>query len=252
MIRSHDKPTVAGAPRIGRPARWRTRAALAGLACLCVAGLSAVPAASAGPRSTRVARAPGKIVPIPAAIPHEAGDMIDRRIIPDLRWIAARYPIYVTDGYSGPRPGGGPKVGCMCHSRGSDHYNGLAVDIVPVNGTTRCDAKWASITRLALWAEPRQNHTAAPFRWVGYNGDSGHGCGHHLHLSWDHAPAKQFRLASWVSVFSVASGTGTPVISRNPPKPPKPSGPSGGIQAGVTPPPKAATTRTGGVGGREL
>ena len=28
---------------------------------------------------------------------------------------------------------------------------------------------------------------ALPFRWVGYDGDAGHGCGHHLHLSWNHA-----------------------------------------------------------------
>ena len=26
-----------------------------------------------------------------------------------------------------------------------------------------------------------------PFRWVGYDGDAGHGCGNHLHLSWNHA-----------------------------------------------------------------
>ncbi len=77
--------------------------------------------------------APGKIVPIPASIPHEEGDMVDRRIIPDLRWIAKRYPIYVTDGYSGPLPNG-EHAGCDdCHVSNSDHYNGLAVDIVPLD-----------------------------------------------------------------------------------------------------------------------
>ena len=30
--------------------------------------------------------------------------MVDRRIVPNLRWIAERFPIYVTDGYSGPLP----------------------------------------------------------------------------------------------------------------------------------------------------
>ncbi len=114
--------------------------------------------------------------------------MIDRRIVPDLRWIAARYPIYVTDGYSGPLPDG-EHVGCdNCHVRDSDHYNGLAVDLVPLNGTPgRCDASWAPITRLAHWAEPVQNEPRPPFRWVGYEGDAGHGCGNHLHLSWEHA-----------------------------------------------------------------
>ena len=58
--------------------------------------------------------------------------MVDRRIVPDLRWIAQRFPIYVTDGYSGPLPNG-EHVGCHgCHVKGSDHYNGLAVDIVPL------------------------------------------------------------------------------------------------------------------------
>ena len=60
--------------------------------------------------------------------------MVDKRIVPDLRWIAQRFPIYVTDGYSGPLPNG-EHVGCNnCHVKGSDHYNGLAVDIVPLNG----------------------------------------------------------------------------------------------------------------------
>ena len=30
-------------------------------------------------------------------------------------------------------------------------------------------------------------HPRPPFRWVGYEGDAGHGCGNHLHLSWNHA-----------------------------------------------------------------
>jgi hypothetical protein len=43
--------------------------------------------------------------------------------------------------------------------------------------------------RLANWAEPNQNQPRSPFRWVGYNGDSGHGRGHHLHLSYSHSGA---------------------------------------------------------------
>jgi hypothetical protein len=200
--------------------------------------------ANAGPISTRLAYASGEIVPIPAAIPHEEGDMVDSRIVPDLRWISQHYPIYVTDGYSGPLPNG-EHVGCnMCHVKGSDHYNGLAVDLVPLNGTSgKCDSSWAPITRLAEWAEPLQNKPVPPFRWVGYNGDAGHGCGNHLHLSWQHATVPQFQLAEWVEVFPVGNQpAGQP---RTPgPKAPKapPPGPSGGF----------ATVRSGGLSHRSF
>ncbi|HEY4780019.1 MAG TPA: hypothetical protein VIH47_10545 [Solirubrobacterales bacterium] len=209
-----------------------------------VANSSATPEPSttaSPPGPTRIVYAPGKIVPIPASIPHEAGDMVDKRILPDLRWIAQRYPIFVTDGYSGPLPDG-EHVGCdECHTKGSDHYNGLAVDLVPLGAGTKCDAAWAPITSLALWAEPVQNEPVLPFRWVGYDGDAGHGCGNHLHLSWNHAPAAQFQLAEWVEVFPVGPGepTGVPRGTRSP-APQAPPGPYGGI----------STVRTGGLGPR--
>lgn len=184
--------------------------------------------------ATKLLYAPGKIVPIPASIPHEEGDMVDQRILPDLRWIAKRYPILVTDGYSGPLPNG-EHVGCHgCHVRGSDHYNGLAVDLVPLNGDNTCDSTWAAITRLAHWAEPVQNSPRAPFRWVGYDGDAGHGCGDHLHLSWNHAPAPQFTLAQWVEVFPVNSTGVRQAATQKPPTPPAPPRPSGGIAQAST------------------
>jgi hypothetical protein len=214
------------------------------IALACAALLCAIAIASAAtPASTgtRLVYAAGAIVPIPASIPHEAGDMVDRRILPDLRWIAERYPIYVTDGYSGPLPDG-EHVGCdECHTRGSDHYNGLAVDLVPLGAGTKCDAAWIPITRLALWAEPVQNEPIPPFRWIGYDGDAGHGCGNHLHLSWNHSPAPRFQLAEWVEVFPVGPGepSGAARGKRSPaPKPPP--GPSGGI----------SMLRTGGIGPR--
>jgi len=201
--------------------------------CLATAG-----PAGAGPVSTRIVYAAGEIVPIPAAIPHEEGDMVDSRIVPDLRWIASRFPIYVTDGYSGPLPNG-EHVGCNnCHVKHSDHYNGLAVDVVPLNGSSKCDASWRGITRLALWAEPKQNAPVAPFRWVGYDGDAGHGCGNHLHLSWEHAPAPQFQLAEWVEVFPIGSQVGRhPRPDKAKPNPKPPPGPSGGF----------ATSQSGGL-----
>jgi hypothetical protein len=204
---------------------------LLGLATVLALGLLAVSSASAGPTSTRLSYAVGEIVPIPAAIPHEEGDMVDRRIVPDLRWIAARFPIYVTDGYSGPLSNG-EHVGCdNCHVRNSDHYNGLAVDIVPLRPSSKCDESWRGITRLAEWAEPVQNEPVPPFRWVGYDGDAGHGCGNHLHLSWQHSPVAQFELAEWVEVFPVgpAGGARKPRSAR--PKAPQklPTGPPGGL-----------------------
>jgi hypothetical protein len=198
--------------------------------------------ASAGPTATRQVHAPGEIVAIPASIPHEEGDMVDKRILGDLRWLAARYPIYVTDGYSGPLPNG-EHVGCnQCHVKGSDHYNGLAVDLVPLNGTPgKCDSTWAPITRLAEWAEPVQNQPVPPFRWVGYNGDAGHGCGNHLHLSWQHSPAPMFQLAEWVEVFPTGPASGRKPRKPRPSAPPQklPTGPPGGIgtihSGGVSP-----------------
>ncbi len=177
-------------------------------------------------------------MPLPASVPHEEGDMVDKRIVADLRWIAARYPIYVTDGYSGPLPSG-EHAGCnQCHVRNSDHYNGLAVDIVPLTPSSKCDANWTAITSLAEWAEPLQNQPAPPFRWVGYDGDAGHGCGHHLHLSWQHSPVAQFQLAEWVEVFPTGPATGRKPRPKAPPQK-LPTGPPGGFgtihSGGVSP-----------------
>ena len=187
-------------------------------------------AEAAPPGPSKLLYGTGKIVPIPASIPHEEGDMVDRRIIPNLRWIAQRYPIYVTDGYSGPLPNG-EHVGCHgCHTKGSDHHYGLAVDIVPLNPGSGCDRSWTAITRLATWAEPVQNHPNVPFRWVGYDGDAGHGCGNHLHLSWNHAVGPEFQLVEWVEAFPV-NFTGLKEGSRRKPDsaPKAPTGPPGGI-----------------------
>jgi hypothetical protein len=201
--------------------------------------------AGATPAATRTIYATGRIVPIPASIPHEEGDMVDRRIVSNLRWIAKRYPIYITDGYSGRLPNG-EHVGCRgCHVKHSDHYNGLAVDIVALRGSSRCDRGWRGITRLARLAEPRQNRPRPPFRWVGYEGDAGHGCGHHLHLSWEHAPARSFQLAEWVEVFAVRFQG---VSGR--PRPNRPQAPEGLPEPPpIEPPPPGGTSsvRAGGI-----
>lgn len=228
MAAATDTPSRSDI-RYARRARIESLALLALTIVVCLA----VGFAQAGPSSVRMRSDIGRIVPIPASVPHEPGDMVDSRIVPDLRWIGARFPIYVTDGYSGPLPNG-EYAGChRCHTRNSDHYVGDAVDIVPLGGGTRCDASWRPITRLARWAEPRQNRPVPPFRWVGYNGDAGHGCGNHLHLSWDHAPARSYTLADWVETFPVGAPSARPTKKAPPPKPkPKqPSGPPGGYSA---------------------
>jgi hypothetical protein len=185
---------------------------------------AAPPPAGAAALPTRLVYATGQIVPIPASIPHEEGDMVDRRIVPDLRWIAKRFPIMITDGYSGPLPSG-EHVGCRgCHVKHSDHYNGLAVDIVALNGAGGCDQAWRGVTRLARWAEPAPSRPRPPFRWVGYDGDAGHGCGNHLHLSWEHALAPMFELAEWVEVFP-ARNQG---VAQQPQPQPQPM-PRGGV-----------------------
>jgi hypothetical protein len=214
------------------PSSWTRLGAIGAMAALVLA-CSPAPAVAA-PTPTRLAFAPNEIVPIPASIPHEEGDMVDRRIVPNLRWIAQRYPIYVSDGYSGRLPGSGEHVGCRgCHVKNSDHHNGLAVDIVPLHASTSCDGNWRGVTRLALWAEPRQNRPRAPFRWVGYDGDAGHGCGHHLHLSWEHAEVDEFQLAEWVEVFAVSfQGVSPKPRPRTKPAEPKPPpSPPGGISS---------------------
>ena len=196
-------------------------------------------ASATSPGATRVSAGVGEIVPIPASIPHQEGAMIDRRLIPNLRWLHKRFPFYVTEGYAGPLRGYGT-VGCPdCHVSGSDHHYGLAVDLAAPSFSTTCDGSWRALNRLARWAEPRQNRPVAPFRWVGYDGDAGHGCGHHLHLSWNHADGRPFRVASWVQVFKVRfQGVAEHPRGGNKDKPPPRNGPSGGV----------SPVETGGVG----
>lgn len=219
-------------PRVAPSRRTRDARSFAAALALTLTAMAAfLPSgAAAAPIPTRLSYAVGEIVPIPASVPHEEGDMIDRRIVPDLRWIAQRYPIYITDGFSGKLPDG-EHVGCHgCHVEHSDHLNGLAVDVVPIDGDGRCDGTWRAITRLARWAEPRQNKPRPPFRWVGYNGDAGHGCGNHLHLSWSHAPAPPSELAEWVEVFPVTfQGVAERPSAQRRARPAEPPPPPGGI-----------------------
>jgi hypothetical protein len=115
----------------------------------------------------------GKIVPIPGF----PGESIDRRLLDDIRVLRRKYKIFVTDGYSGD----------AVHAANGEHPMGLALDIVP---NFAKGGSWRLITKLAKWAEPQQNQPRSPFRWVGYDGDAGHGRGNHLHLSWNHSETR--------------------------------------------------------------
>jgi hypothetical protein len=118
-------------------------------------------------------------------IPDFPGEQIDRRLLTDIKWLEKRWDIFVTDGYS--RDG--------VHAANGEHPLGLAADIVP---NKAAGGTWKKIDRLAAWAEPVQNQPRSPFRWVGYDGDAGHGRGHHLHLSWSHSETKPYHPAKTV------------------------------------------------------
>ncbi len=111
------------------------------------------------------------------AVPGFPGERIDRRLLADIKYLQRHYKIFLTDGLSED----------PVHAANGEHPIGLAADIVP---DAAAGGTWADVTALANWAEPTQDHPVAPFRWVGYDGDAGHGRGDHLHLSWDHSETK--------------------------------------------------------------
>jgi hypothetical protein len=129
-------------------------------------------------------------------IPGFPGKKIDRRLLPDVAWLVRRYRVHITSAYSLSR----------VHEQKGEHPRGLAVDLVPGPGGT-----WAALARLARWAEPNEDVPREPFKWVGYNGDRGHGdpshcrarkgCFPHLHLSWQHGDTPRARPAPWVNVL---------------------------------------------------
>lgn len=149
------------------------------------------PAGSVGPLASRTRG--GRWVPIPG----QTWARVDRRILPGVLFLVRRYHVRITEGY-----------GTVGHEPFGEHPLGLAVDIEPGAGGT-----WADVSRLARWAEPRQNRPRAPFRWVGWNGDFNHGhpsvcrrrlgCAPHLHISWSHTPTPPRQLARTVRVFGV-------------------------------------------------
>jgi len=134
------------------------------------------------------------------AVPGQSWARVDRRILPDVLHLVRRYHVRIVEGY-----------GTVGHEPFGEHPLGLAVDIEPGAGGT-----WDDVSRLARWAEPRQNRPRTPFRWVGWNGDFNHGqpsickprlgCAPHLHLSWSHSATPPRHVARTVRVFEVRGG----------------------------------------------
>jgi hypothetical protein len=164
--------------------RYGRSLGLVGLA-IAITGVLAVPASSRMV-STQIGKhlcettGGGRFVKIPGF----PGEKIDRRLLKDVAWMKRRYTIFITDGFSTD----------PIHSPNGEHPLGLAADIVPHRAK---GGNWRKITRLAKRFEPRQNRVKMPFRWIGYNGDPGHGRGHHLHLSWSHGRKTRFGRPTW-------------------------------------------------------
>ena len=153
-------------------------------------------------------------------IPEFPGERIDRRLLTDLGWLEAKYKVFVTDAYSMD----------SVHATNGEHPIGLAADLVP---NKAAGGTWNDIDRLAAWAEPTQDHPRAPFRWVGYNGDAGHGRGNHLHLSWSHSDTKPGIPAATVdTIFCPAAPSTTPTTTTPPPPPTGSTTPTGGGHGG--------------------
>ena len=123
------------------------------------------------------------------AIPGSPGQRIDQRILPGVLALQRQYRFAITAAYA-----------ASGHAPDGEHPLGLAIDVIPGP-----DGSWDDIDALAHLAEPEQNRPAAPFRWVGYDGDPGHGRGNHLHLSWQHGPPAPGHRppASWVNTLAV-------------------------------------------------
>jgi hypothetical protein len=119
-----------------------------------------------------------------APVPGFPDARCDRRILPNLIYLAQRFKLAVLDCFA-----------LEGHARSGEHPLGLGVDLIPGTG-----GSWDLVDRLAAAVEPTQGQPVPPFRWVGYDGDANHGRGDHLHLSWDHSPAGYGQQAQTVMV----------------------------------------------------
>jgi uncharacterized membrane protein YgcG len=151
---------------------WASLALVLGACVIAASPTAAMRSAKIAPHLCKTVNG-GRFVGIPGF----PGERIDRRLLPDIRWMKRRFDIFITDGYSTD----------PVHAGNGEHPIGLAIDIVP---NVAKAGTWNEIGELAHLAEPKQDEPIMPWRWVGWNGDSGHGRGNHLHLSWSHSPTR--------------------------------------------------------------
>jgi hypothetical protein len=160
---------MAGCGIRWRPFRaWAILALAAGALLVAASPAGAMRTTKLGPNLCKTVNG-GRFVEIPGF----PGEKIDRRLKRDIRWMKRKFHVFVTDGYS-----------TNGHAWNGEHPIGLALDIVP---NVAKDGGWGDIGDLAHIAEPIHNQPIMPWRWVGWNGDPGHGRGDHLHLSWAHS-----------------------------------------------------------------
>lgn len=191
-------------------------------ACVLIAALTLSAGAAAKMQSTRIApglcetTGGGKFVDIPGF----PGETIDRRLLTDIRWLQKRYPLFITDGYSrGGRACGQRRASARPRARHRPRLRG----------------RWhlARDHGAGAVGRARAKRARQPFRWVGYDGDSGHGRGHHLHISWSHSVVRNGgKTARTVYTMRCpkAAGGGAPT-TPDPPDPPT----AGGTQTGDVP-----------------
>jgi hypothetical protein len=170
--------------------------------------VDAVTAQAAAYRRAATSTPPGPRTPIAnrrawlEPVPGFPGELCDARIVAEVAGITRAYGLRLTDCY-----GGAP------HAVGGEHPLGLATDLVPIDGDWR---RTERLARAAAWRPTCASSGCAhrgPFRVVLYNGFPGHGDPRyssrpHLHLSWDHAPARPFSPAAWVRPVLMPSSSG--------------------------------------------
>jgi hypothetical protein len=150
---------------------WALLALAVGALLLAASAANGMRSAKLGPHLCKTVNG-GKFVKIPGF----PGEKIDRRLLRDIRWMKRKFHAFITDGYSTDG-----------HAWNGEHPIGLAADIVP---NVAKGGGWSDIGDLAHVAEPIQNQPIMPWRWVGWNGDAGHGRGDHLHMSWAHSETR--------------------------------------------------------------
>ncbi len=134
-----------------------------------------------------------------APIPGFPGERCDARIVADVVALVRTFGIHVSDCF-----GGAP------HALDGEHPLGLAIDAGPVDGDWR---RTELLARRFGWRESCARAGcpgAGPFRVILYNGYPHHGDPRHtdrphIHLSWQHGPARRFTRAPWVRVLVASS-----------------------------------------------